>query len=104
MPRGKTTKRPPTIQERAREDDPIMTGEPTPAETTSTGDPLVVDMKDVKLAEQIVQGQAQLAPLLTLHLKRDGNEITDAGGTVHIPAPAMLPDGARVRVLIFREE
>lgn len=45
---------------------------------------------------------AQIA-LITLHLKRVGAEITDGGGTVHIPAPAILPEGARVVVHIYRE-
>ena len=37
-------------------------------------------------------------------IRRVGPILTDSGDTVRIPAPVMLPDGARVRVEICREE
>jgi hypothetical protein len=42
-------------------------------------------------------------PLVTLHLRRIGAELTDNGGTVHIPSPSLVQEGERVRVAIYRE-
>ncbi len=42
-------------------------------------------------------------PLLTLHLRRVGAEITDGSGTVHIPASGAIPDGTPL-VAHFYEE
>jgi hypothetical protein len=42
-------------------------------------------------------------PLVTLHLRRVGAELTDNGGTVHIPSPSLVQEGERVRVAIYRE-
>jgi hypothetical protein len=43
-------------------------------------------------------------PLLTLHLRRVKNELTDAAHTVHIPASVLIPDGAKVVAHFYREE
>jgi hypothetical protein len=43
-------------------------------------------------------------PLLTLHLRRAKNEITDATGTVHIPASGAIPDGTKLVARFYREE
>jgi hypothetical protein len=42
-------------------------------------------------------------PIVTLHLRRVGAELTDNGGTVHIPSPSLVQEGERVRVAIYRE-
>ncbi len=46
----------------------------------------------------------QVTPLLTLHLRRVGAEITDGGGTVHIPASGAIPDGTQLVAHFYREE
>jgi hypothetical protein len=43
-------------------------------------------------------------PLLTLHLRRVGAEITDGSGTVHIPASGAIPDGTHLVAHFYREE
>lgn len=78
-----------------REPDAIMTGEPEDAEQTSTEEPLVED------AHGVIQEAP--APLLSLSLVRRGALLTDIGDTVHIPAPAILKEGERVRVVVYRE-
>jgi hypothetical protein len=42
-------------------------------------------------------------PIVTLTLRRVGAELTDNGGTVHIPSPSLVQEGERVRVAIYRE-
>ena len=108
---------------------PTLTDEPTPTETTSTngvslmrlgktsdGKELAVEMWPDKhkqrLAEMArdenrIHGEFSIdapTPLVELHLRRVGPILTDTGETVRIPAPARLPDGARVRVSIYRED
>ena len=109
-PRSKVTRKPPTIQQIAKAaqqeititDVPIatMSGEPeTTIETTSTK-PTAPHLCELK------EGRATplSSPLVELHLRRVGPILTDSGETVRIPAPAIVPDGARVRVEIYREE
>lgn len=43
-------------------------------------------------------------PLLTLHLRRAKNEITDATGQVHIPASGAIPDGTKLVAHFYRDE
>ena len=108
---------------------PTLTDEPTPTETTSTngvslmrlgktsdGKELTVEMWPDKhkqrLAEMArdenrIHGEFSTdapAPLVELHLRRVGAFLTDTAETVRIPAPAAVPEGARVRVSIYRED
>jgi hypothetical protein len=86
MPRGipsKSTVKPPTIRERALEDDPSTVG------MMARVDLLHVDMPQ---------------PLVTIRLRRVGAIITDSLNTVSIPAPAFLKDGERVLVAIYQTE
>ena len=101
--KSKTTRKPPTIQEIAKQSDEdgidvTMSGEPEQSEQTSTE-----DVHEVKMTGRILGYQSAPIELLSMSLRRVGNEITDSSGTVHIPAPAMLQEGERVRVVIYRE-
>lgn len=126
MPRqSKTTKTPPTIRQRAQEDDKTLTGAPEPSVQTNTGlthndlEKALVEME--KQAEEdggvgsltvpldptpIIERmrQAIVPPLLSLHLRRVGDELTDVRNTVHIPSPALVKDGERVVIHVYREE
>ena len=42
-------------------------------------------------------------PLLTFHLRRVENELTDTLRTVHIPSPASIQPGERVVIHVYRE-
>jgi hypothetical protein len=117
MPRvSKATKTPPTIRQRAKEPEggliepseaagligegeALMTGAPDPGVTTSTGTlPTVVLTED-----RIVKIHAP-TPLVSFHLRRVEDELTDVARTVHIPSPAMVKDGERVVIHVYREE
>lgn len=115
MPRvSKVTKTPPTIRQRAKEPDgglvgsskiagligegeALMSGAPEPSVQTSTG---TVDtpVGPFTVTTKIIE------PLLSLHLRRVENELTDTMRTVHIPSPAIVKDGERVVIHVYREE
>ena len=120
--KSKTTRKPPTIQEIAKQSeedgiDVTMSGEPEAVEQTSTedvheaeitgADPIkAAYVTGYRVAERAAKEDASelvQSELLSMSLRRVGNEITDSSGTVHIPAPAMLQEGGRVRVVIYRE-
>jgi len=101
MPRvSKVTKTPPTIRQRAsEEDDKTLTGAPEPSVQTST------ETNEFKTDQEvIVTGFIPIAPLLTFHLRRVENELTDTMRTVHIPSPASIQPGERVVIHVYREE
>jgi len=87
-----------------------------PADPTSTapkrrGRPPKVRLPEgvVRAAEDLYRVGGELnpeppKPLLTLHLRRAGNEITDATGKVHIPASGAIPDGTKLVAHFYREE
>ena len=122
MPRGrnKTTVTPPTIRQRAQEEEGVfIPDEPRvkmeDAETfraegnAMTGpatvpDPKVNEAKKEadKVAGQTIADEWHLRPITTLHLTRHGDIITDSAYTVRIPAPASVKDGERVAVAIYR--
>jgi len=134
MPRGvrsKATITPPTIRQRASEgDDKTLTGAPEPSVQTSTAKPTPPPLHeihegDVREARMLLHQEPQTitgtlptvvltedrivnihapTPLLTFHLRRVENELTDTARTIHIPSPAIVKDGERVVIHVYREE
>ncbi len=81
------------------EDDKTLTGAPEPSVQTSTETlPTVVLTED-----RIVKIHAP-TPLVTFHLRRVGNELTDVAHTVHIPSPSIIQPGEHVVIHVYREE
>jgi trimethylamine:corrinoid methyltransferase-like protein len=106
-PKRKPAKRKPAKRK------PAVRKPPTGAElvTTMSGEPEKATITQVKqnidraqLSTISETGIRDQEPLVTLHLRRIGAELTDNGGTVHIPSPSLVQEGERVRVEIHREE
>jgi len=57
----------------------------------------------VSLSEDRIVKIHAPTPLLTLHLRRVGVEITDGSGTVHIPVSGAIPDGTKLVAHFYRE-
>jgi hypothetical protein len=108
--RSKVKTTPPTIRQRANEeDDKTLTGAPEPSVQTSTGLTVTVDGTKVAkmVREKIDEAKKEaglIPPLVTFHLRRVENELTDTARTVHIPSPASIKDGERVVIHVYREE
>ncbi len=94
--------------------DKTLTGAPEPSVQTSTGEaPAVTSSRltydDVAHAADEIEAQKELEreqgllPLLSLHLRRVGNELTDVAHTVHIPSPSLIQPGERVVIHVYRE-
>jgi hypothetical protein len=114
MPRGvrsKATITPPTIRERAIEDEAnTLTGAPEPSVMTSTVNVdraqlavMTPTVPTVVLTEDRIVNIHAPTPLLTFHLRRVDNELTDTMRTVHIPSPASIQPGERVVIHVYRE-
>jgi len=119
MPRvSKIKTTPPTIRQRAsEEDDKTLTGAPEPSVQTSTANvdraqlaamkPRIEAIFEGAMSPEDVDAVKKAADkpiLLTFHLRRVDNELTDTMRTVHIPSPAMVKDGERVVIHVYREE
>ena len=73
-----------------------------PAGIVKAGD-VNTTLQTVSLSEDRIVKIHAPVPLLTLHLRRVGAEITDGGGTVHIPASGAIPDGTQLVAHFYRE-
>jgi hypothetical protein len=103
MPRGipsKSTVKPPTIRERALEENNA------PGSTTPL--PLTIENLEKAIAAMpagepigIHPTYAIIKPLVTIRLRRVGPIITDSQHTVSIPSPAFVKEGDRVLVAIY---
>jgi len=127
--RSKVKTTPPTIRQRASEDEQLrdlmetaeadgktLTGEPTSSVMTTTARDVVhVPASDVPqtstgtlptvvLTEDRIVNIHAPTPLVTFHLRRVENELTDTMRTVHIPSPASIQPGERVVIHVYREE
>ena len=120
MPRGrnKTTVTPPTIRQRAQEEEGVFIpdeprvkmedAETFQVEGNAMTGPMVgpVTVPDPKVNEEqkakTLPDEWHLRPITTLHLTRHGDIITDSAYIVRIPAPANVKDGERVAVAIYR--
>ncbi|MFA5054476.1 MAG: hypothetical protein WC565_10475 [Parcubacteria group bacterium] len=74
-----------------------------PAGIVKAGD-VNATLPTVSLSEDRIVKIHAPTPLLTLHLRRVGAEITDGSGTVHIPASGAIPDGTKLVAHFYREE
>ena len=63
----------------------------------------VAHAADEMKAQKEWEVERGMLPLLTIHLRRIGTEMTDSAHTVHIPAPALVAVGENVRVEVYRE-
>jgi len=96
------------LAEMARDENRIhgefSTDAPTPAGTPIPAKPTPPPLRVIREGHIPRPSDVVPVPLVTLHLRRVGPILTDTGETVRIPAPARLPDGARVSVSIYRED
>ncbi|MFA5054323.1 MAG: hypothetical protein WC565_09705 [Parcubacteria group bacterium] len=82
-------------------------------DATIAGPSMMVKIDGSKVAEMVREQLERMeqkielvkdTPLLTLHLRRVGAEITDGSGTVHIPASGAIPDGTPLVAHFYRED
>jgi hypothetical protein len=99
------------LMETAEEDAKTLTGAPEPSVQASTANvdraqlaAMPTTVPTVFLTEDRIVNIHAPIPLVTFHLRRVENELTDTMRTVHIPSPAIVKDGERVVIHVYREE